>query len=38
MELLTAELVLLTNERDDGTSACPNDLITIVLLLEFIVK
>ena len=38
MELLTIELVLLTNARKDGTSACPTDLVNIVLVLEVIVK
>ena len=32
------ELVLLTNIKEDGTSACPSDLINVVLLLEFTVK
>ena len=32
------DLVSLTNIKEDGTSACPSDLMNIVLLLEFTVK
>ena len=38
LDLLTADLVLLTSISDNSTMACPEDLMNIVLLLEFIVK
>ena len=35
---LITELVLITKRRENSTTACPDDLINIVLLLDFIVK
>jgi len=32
------DLASLTNIKEDGSSACPSDLMNIVLLLEFTVK
>ena len=38
LNLITMDLVLLTNIKEYGTSACPSDLLNIILLLEFTVK
>ena len=35
---LTTELALVTNKNESGTMGCPDDLINIVLLLDFIIK